>query len=186
MKRWKTSFTQSFQELKDLRNLAAVSMLLAITVVLGFYRLQITEYLRIGFDPLAKELTAMLFGPVAGCAVAGLADIISYIMKPIGAFFPGLTLSAMAGSVIYGVILYRKPLSLGRVILANGLVTVFINLLLNTYWMTVLYGDAFMVLFPARALKQALMFPIDVILFYTVAKLLGKTGVLEGIRKTIG
>ena len=30
------------------------------------------------------------------------------------------------------------------------------------------------------------MFPIDVILFYTVAKLLGKTGVLEGIRKTIG
>ena len=38
MKRWKTSFTQSFQELKDLRNLAAVSMLLAITVVLGFYR----------------------------------------------------------------------------------------------------------------------------------------------------
>ena len=186
MKRWKTSFTQSFQELKDLRNLAAVSMLLAITVVLGFYRLQITEYLRIGFDPLAKELTARLFGPVAGCAVAGLADIISYIMKPIGAFFPGLTLSAMAGSVIYGVILYRKPLSLGRVILANGLVTVFINLLLNTYWMTVLYGDAFMVLFPARALKQALMFPIDVILFYTVAKLLGKTGVLEGIRKTIG
>ena len=174
MKRWKTSFTQSFQELKDLRNLAAVSMLLAITVVLGFYRLQITEYLRIGFDPLA------------GCAVAGLADIISYIMKPIGAFVPGLTLSAMAGSVIYGVILYRKPLSLGRVILANGLVTVFINLLLNTYWMTVLYGDAFMVLFPARALKQALMFPIDVILFYTVAKLLGKTGVLEGIRKTIG
>ena len=126
-------------------------MLLAITVMLGFYRLQITEYLRIGFDPLAKELTAMLFGPVAGCAVAGLADIISYIMKPIGAFFPGLTLSAMAGSVIYGVILYRKPLSLGRVILANGLVTVFINLLLNTYWMTVLYGDAFMVLFPARA-----------------------------------
>ena len=50
-------------------------------------------------------------------------------------------MSAMAGSVIYGVILYRKPLSLGRVILANGLVTVFINLLLNTYWMTVLYGE---------------------------------------------
>ena len=90
MKRWKTSFTQSFQELKDLRNLAAVSMLLAITVVLGFYRLQITEYLRIGFDPLAKELTAMLFGPVAGVRGGRLADIISYIMKPIGAFSRGL------------------------------------------------------------------------------------------------
>ena len=42
MKRWKTSFTQSFQELKDLRNLAAVSILLAHHSGNGFYRLQIT------------------------------------------------------------------------------------------------------------------------------------------------
>lgn len=100
MKRWRTSFTDSFQELKNVRNLAAVSMLLAITVILGFYRLQITDYLRIGFDSLAKELTGMLFGPVAACVVAGLADLISFVLKPVGAFFPGLTLSAMLAGVI--------------------------------------------------------------------------------------
>ena len=136
MKRWRTSFTDSFQELKNVRNLAAVSMLLAITVILGFYRLQITDYLRIGFDSLAKELTGMLFGPVAACVVAGLADLISFVLKPVGAFFPGLTLSAMLAGVIYGVVLYRRPLTLKRVILANVLVTVFVNLLLNTYWTT--------------------------------------------------
>ena len=186
MKRWRTSFTDSFQELKNVRNLAAVSMLLAITVILGFYRLQITGYLRIGFDSLAKELTGMLFGPVAACVVAGLADLISFILKPVGAFFPGLTLSAMLAGVIYGVVLYRRPLTLKRVILANVLVTVFVNLLLNTYWMSVLYGNAFLAMLPARAVKQALMLPIDVILFYTVARILGKANVLEMIKKTAG
>ncbi|QDW73798.1 folate family ECF transporter S component [Lachnospiraceae bacterium KGMB03038] len=186
MKRWRTSFTDSFQELKNVRNLAAVSMLLAITVILGFYRLQITDYLRIGFDSLAKELTGMLFGPVAACVVAGLADLISFILKPVGAFFPGLTLSAMLAGVIYGVVLYRRPLTLKRVILANVLVTVFVNLLLNTYWMSVLYGNAFLAMLPARAVKQALMLPIDVILFYTVARILGKANVLEMIKKTAG
>lgn len=186
MKRWRTSFTDSFQELKNVRNLAAVSMLLAITVILGFYRLQITDYLRIGFDSLAKELTGMLFGPVAACVVAGLADLISFVLKPVGAFFPGLTLSAMLAGVIYGVVLYRRPLTLKRVILANVLVTVFVNLLLNTYWMSVLYGNAFLAMLPARAVKQALMLPIDVILFYTVARILGKANVLEMIKKTAG
>ena len=186
MKRWRTSFTDSFQELKNVRNLAAVSMLLAITVILGFYRLQITDYLRIGFASLAKELTGMLFGPVAACVVAGLADLISFVLKPVGAFFPGLTLSAMLAGVIYGVVLYRRPLTLKRVILANVLVTVFVNLLLNTYWMSVLYGNAFLAMLPARAVKQALMLPIDVILFYTVARILGKANVLEMIKKTAG
>lgn len=118
--------------------------------------------------------------------VAGLADIISYIIKPVGVFFPGLTLSAMLGSAIYGVILYKKPLSLWRIIAANSTVTVFVNMLLNTYWLTILYGDAFAVLFPARALKQIIMLPIEIALFYTVAKLLSKANLLDVIgRRTL-
>lgn len=179
MKRFKTLFVDSFQELKDVRKMAVAAMLLAIAVTLGFYRLQLTESIRIGFDFLAKEMAAMLLGPSVGCIVAALADIISYVIKPIGAFFPGLTFSAMLASVIYGVVLYKKPLSLKRVIVANGLVSVFINLLLNTYWMSVLYGNAYVVLFPARAVKQLVMFPIEVILFYTVTKMFSKANLFS-------
>lgn len=182
MRKVKTQFTKSFQELKDLKTLAAAAMLLAITVVLGFYRLQLTEYVRIGFDSVAKELTGMLFGPVTGCMVGGLSDLISYIIKPIGGFFPGFTISAMVGGTIYGVILYRKPISLMRVIAANGIVTVVVNLLLNTYWLTLLYGDAFLALLPARAVKQLVMLPIDVVLFYTTARLLAKAN-LPGLMR---
>lgn len=174
MKKIMTLFTDSFHELKDKRKMVMASMLLAVTVVLGFYRLQLTDFIRIGFDFLPKELTAMLMGPVMGSIVAGLADIISYIIKPVGAFFPGLTISAMLASVIYGVILYKKPLSLKRIIVANSIVTVVINLLLNTYWMSILLGQGYMALFPARALKQLIMLPIEIVLFYTVSKMLDK------------
>ena len=45
MRKMKTQFTDSYYELKDLKTLSAAAMLLAITVVLGFYRLQLTDYL---------------------------------------------------------------------------------------------------------------------------------------------
>ena len=92
----------------------------------------------------------------------------------------------MLGSVIYGVILYKRPLSLRRIIVANSTVTVFVNMLLNTYWMTILYGDAFAVLFPARAMKQIIMLPVEIILFYTVAKMFSKANLADMIgRRTL-
>ena len=87
MKNLKKQFTDSFQEMRDLKVLVAAAMLLSITVVLGFYRVQLTESIRIGFDFIAKESTSMFFGPVVGCMVAGLSDIISYITGR--SFLPG-------------------------------------------------------------------------------------------------
>ena len=182
MKRLKQLFKDSFRELKDTRKMAMAAMFVAIAVVLGFYRLQLTEFIRIGVDFLPKEMAAMLLGPSVGCVVAAFTDIISYALKPIGAFFPGLTFSAMLASTIYGTILYKKPVCLKRVILANGLVTVFVNLLLNTYWMSILYGNAYMVLFPTRAVKQLIMFPIEVILFYSVAKMFERANIFAIVR----
>lgn len=181
MRKIKSQFTDSMHELKDLRTLAGASMLLAVIVVLGFYRLQLTEYIRIGFDSIAKELTGMLFGPVVGCAVGGLSDIIAYIMKPVGGFFPGFTISTMLAGIIYGVVLYKRPVSLVRIIAANSVVTIVVNLILNTYWLTILYGDAFFALFPARAVKQLIMLPIEVVLFYVTAKAVSRTNLLEAL-----
>lgn len=179
MKKLKTSFTDSFHELRDLKALVMAAMLLALAVVLGFYRLQLTEYIRIGFDFIAKEMAGMLFGPVVGMAVGGLSDILSYIIKPVGGFFPGFTISAMVAGAIYGTILYKRPVSLKRIIVANSIVTVLVNLLLNTVWLSVLYGDAFLALLPARAVKQLIMLPIEVVLFYVCAKMLSRTKVME-------
>ena len=169
-KMWK----DSFGELKNLKTLVMASMLLAIAVVLGFYTLQLTEFIKIGFAYIANELAGMMFGPVVGSLIGALADVLKYLVNPTGPFFPGFTISGFLGGLIYGIVLYKKPLSIKRVIVANTLVTVLVNLLVNTYWLTLLYGNAFMVLLPARIVKQIIMLPIEVALFYGVARVLIK------------
>lgn len=106
--------------------------------------------------------------------MGGIADLIKYLVHPTGPFFPGFTISGMASGFLYGLVLYKKPLSLKRVILANGLVTLIVNVCMNTYWLTLLYGSAFFAILPARMVKEVIMLPISVILFYTVARMLTK------------
>ena len=180
MKKTKKLFADSLHEFQDVRKLAVMAMLLALAVVLGFYAtIQIGDFLRIGFAFIPNELTGMLFGPVAGGFMGSIADIAKYAVKPIGAFFPGFTISGLLAGLIYGVVLYKKPVSLKRIIVANTLVTVFVNLLLNTYWLTILYGNAFAVLLPARIIKEAILLPIDIVLFFTVARVLGRTQIFS-------
>lgn len=174
MGKMKKLFKDSLHELKNVRTLAVMAMLLAIAVVLGFYTLQVTDFMKIGFSYIPNELTGMLFGPVAGSLIGGLADLLKYMVHPTGPFFPGFTISGLAGGLIYGIVLYKKPLSLKRVFAANGLVTLIVNLGMNTYWLTLLYGSGFMAILPARIMKEAIMLPVCAILFYTVAKVLSK------------
>ncbi|MDD2979338.1 MAG: folate family ECF transporter S component [Hespellia sp.] len=177
----KEQFVSSFHELKNARTLVASAMLLAVAVVLGFFTLQVTDYIKLGFASIANELSALMFGPVVGSLVATLADIIKYIVKPTGAFFPGFTISAFLGGLIYGMMFYKKPLSFKRILAAKVVEAVFINILLNTYWLTILYGSAFSVLLPARIIKQIVMVPIEAVIFYSVAKALSKAKVFAGL-----
>lgn len=174
MKNLKQLFEDSLHELKDVKALAMTAMLLAIAVVLGFYSLQLTDFIKISFAFLADEMTGMLFGPVVGGLMGGAADLVKYLVRPTGPFFPGFTISGAASGVIYGMVLYHRPVTIRRAALANGLVMILVNICLNTYWLTLLYGDAFFAILPARVIKQAVMFPIYVALFYGVSKVLGK------------
>lgn len=179
MKNLRQLFMDSLHELRDARALAVTAMLLAIAVVLGFYTLQVTDYIKIGFAFLADEMTGLLFGPVVGGLMGGAADLVKYLVRPTGPFFPGFTISGAASGVIYGMVLYQKPLTVKRIALANGLVMILVNICMNTYWLKVLYGSAFLAILPARAVKQLVMYPIYVALFYSVSRILGRANLFE-------
>ena len=89
MLQMKKQFADSFEELKNLRTIVVTALLIAIAVVLGFFSVQLTENLKSDFI-YCHELTAMLFGPVVGGIMGGVADIIKYLLKPTGPFFFGL------------------------------------------------------------------------------------------------
>ncbi|MDO4648012.1 MAG: folate family ECF transporter S component [Eubacteriales bacterium] len=168
----------SLHELSSTRNLVICGMMAALAVVLGYVAsIDLGPYIRIGFSGLPNRLVEFLFGPVVGCFFGGALDILKFLVKPTGTFFPGFTFNAMLAGVIYGFILYKKPVSIPRILAAEFLVKLIVNCGLNTLWISVLYGKGFFVLLPARLLKNAIMLPIDsaiIFLMLTLAVRLSK------------
>lgn len=162
------SITESAKELKKLTTITVSAMLIALNTILGFYTIMIGQFIKIGFSYLALGLGGFLYGPVVAGILGSAGDIINYIIKPTGPFFPGFTLNSILTGVILGLFLYRKPVSFPRIFLAKLTVKLFIDLLLSTTWLSILYGQAFIALLPMRALKAVISLPIESVLLYII------------------
>lgn len=61
--------------------------------------------LRIGFGSLPIIISGILFGPLVGGVVGTVADLIGFMLNPMGgAYFPGFTISAALNGVIPGLL----------------------------------------------------------------------------------
>ena len=185
MKKFTALFRDSMEEFKHVNTVTVMAMFAAISVVLGYFTLVLGDYLKIGFSTIANQFVYYLFGPVAGGLFGGALDILKYIIRPTGAFFPGFTISAMVGGVLYGCFLYKRPISFWRVLAAELTVSIICNMLLGTLWLSMLYGKAFMALLPMRVFKNIMMWPVNSILFYTIGKTLEASGVFRMLN-TVG
>ena len=173
------------EEFKHVNTVTVMAMFAAISVVLGYFTLVLGDYLKIGFSTIANQFVYYLFGPVAGGLFGGALDILKYIIRPTGAFFPGFTISAMVGGVLYGCFLYKRPISFWRVLAAELTVSIICNMLLGTLWLSMLSGTAVIALLPTRVFKNIMMWPVTSILFYTIGKTLEASGVFRML-KTVG
>ena len=154
----------------DARSISKIGLLMALELVLTQFISIETPIVRIGFGFLPIAIIGMLYGPwIAGTASA-ITDIVGTILFGGGVFFPGFVLSAFIGGMIYGLILYKKPKSLKRIIIAILLVTVFVNLGLNTVWLTIMLDKAILVIFPTRLVQNLVLAPVNVMLLYFVVQ----------------
>ncbi len=181
MKKLATLFSDSYQELFQVRTITLCAMFGALGIILEQFTFKAGTF-KLGFSGLPNELVHFLFGPVVGGTFGGVMDILKFIIKPDGGFFFGYTLTAIAGGLIYGMFWYKRPLSLPRIFIARLAVILVCNLFMNTLWISMTSGKAFLALLPARAIKNFTMWPVDSILFFVVAGALEKSGVFKGIR----
>lgn len=164
-------YGDSIKELKVTQNLVLCGLMAALAVVLNYTTsIYLTPYIRIGFSGLPNRIVEFLFGPAIGAIFGGMLDILKYMLKPDGgAFFFGYTFNAMLAGVIYGSILYKKPIKIWRILIAEFLIKLIVNCGLNTLWLAMMTGKAFFAILPARALKNLIMWPVDsAILFFTL------------------
>jgi ECF transporter S component (folate family) len=164
------SFSRSARMLSNTRALTLAAMLVALHIALSSVRVQITPELRLTVGYVTQAAAGMLLGPVVAMLTGAAGDIVSLICFPTGAYFPGYTLTAAVGGLIYGLVLFGRPrVSYLRALGAKAIVNVICNLFLNTLWLTMTSGQSMMALLPVRAIKNLALLPLEALLIYMTA-----------------
>ncbi len=156
--------------LRNVKVLTMAAMLVAVAVILGFLKIPITPLIEIRFGWMPISVAGTLLGPALAAIVGGLADIGGYLVKPTGPFFPGFTISNVISGLIFGFFLYKKDVTLVRIILAEVCNMLLVGLLLNTLWLSILYGNPFYVVLLSRLPKEVVMLPINTAILALIVK----------------
>lgn len=167
----KNRLVSSLREITNLRTMTQCALLIALYLVLNSFSIYLTPTLKFTVAYVALAAIAMLAGPVVAFFSGGIVEVLGYLLHPgMGAFHPGIALTCMLTGFIMGIFLYQRDLKLWRVIVSRSIVAVFLNLLLNTYWISTLIGKAYIVLLPERLLKTVLLLPIEIFLIFLTLK----------------
>ena len=152
------------------RKLALSAMLITLGLVLTRVLAINTPLMKIGFGFAAVAVSAMLFGPFWAMLTAALGDIVGALLVPVGAFFPGFTLTAAVTGLIYGLCLYGHRGSVVRPIVAALLNCLLVTLLCNTALIAYISGNSYAVLFTARIVQFLVMFPLESLVMIALNK----------------
>ena len=175
-KRFQSPFTPSYWkaaylEFGNIKTLCVVAMMLAASVIIDSYLripIPIMTNLNIMFGFLPNAIAAAVGGPVMGIAYGVLADIISYLMNPWGAYFPGYTLSAVLVMLTFSLFFYRRKISVWRIIVSKFIYSGAINILLGSFWTSCLYEKGYVVYLWSSFLKNCILYPIEVAMLLVV------------------
>lgn len=174
---------RSAHELSSPAAVAICGMLLALRIVLGYYaNFTLAAFPGVKFSLvfIPTAICGMILGPTTTAIMAGCGDILSFILNSTGgAFFPGWTLNAALGGLIYGMFLYKNNLTLPRVIISKVLITVFVELLMGTYWLTVQFGYPYFEYLAGRALKQLVTTPFEIVVIFSLAAVIKKSKLVK-------
>lgn len=150
-----------------------IGFCVAMEVILARFLSLHTWNLKIGFSFLPVVAAACWGGPLAGGLTGALGDLIGALLFPVGAYFPGFTLSAFLDGAVYGVI-FQKGTGRKQILLAVLIVQLGISLLLNTFWLTVLFQVSWKDLVALRLFQCATGIVIKVLLLGLVLPVLQK------------
>lgn len=159
---------------KQLLRMVVCGMMVALDVVVSRLASLNTGTERIGLALFVVAAVARLYGPWAAAAVHALADIIGAILFPAGgAYFPGFTVAAAIVGVVYGLCYYRTkrwwwiPIA----VVSTQLVC---TIILNTWFLSLLFGKGFFVYLPKRLIQSAIATPVQIVFTPLLFRLIDK------------
>ena len=155
-----------FSFVKDVRNLVLVSFFISLYVVLSLFTIYITKELRFSLTFVPVAWSSAAFGPVAGMITGAFGDMLAWFVKPAGPYHPGFTLNGIVSGIIYGFLMYKKPLTWQRVAITSLLYAAVVELGLNTLWLSGLYGTPYHILILTRIWKMPFSILLQAVVLY--------------------
>jgi len=149
-----------------IRKILYVGLLISLEIILTRFISIENPIVRISFEFIPVAISAILFGPVMAGGAAAIADVLGMMIFPKGPYFPGFTLSAFISGYLYGLILYKKQITLARSFLASLVVILTTSLVLNTIWLIYLTQNGAYAILAARAVKCLVFLPIQTFMIY--------------------
>lgn len=155
------------------RNMVMGGFLVAISIVMTRFAYVMIPLagvgaLRISFGEVPLMISGIMLGPLVGALTGVAADIVGFLINPQGPYYPGFTLSSALWGVIPGlfILYFRKNktsknlFSYRNMLITSIFTTVVVSILLNTLWISQLYGKGFFILLPARLIAGLISIPI--------------------------
>ena len=160
-----------------------IGMLTALEIILNRF-LSINAWnIKIGFSFVPVVIAAVLFGPIAGGIVGALGDFLGAILFPIGPYFPGFTATAFVTGAIFGLFLHKKQTipRIAGAVLINQLIFSF---LVNSLWISILYGSPFVPLLATRIIQVLIVGAFQFIGISVVTKVVKGISLKRQIART--
>ena len=131
------------QAMSCLKLLVFAALMVAVTRALSLIPGIPIWHTKLTWGFLARSVCAMVCGPVLGLAFGFVEDILGFVLQPTGDFFPGYTLSTMAGVLVYALFFFRRRITVLNLFLANLVVNVAVNALMGSVWSTMVRGGVY-------------------------------------------
>jgi len=88
----------------SLKKMIMAAFLIALSIVLTRMLSITTPFFRIGFGSVPIMIAGIVLGPQTGFLVGGIADLVGFMISPMGSFMPGFTLTSALTGAIPGIL----------------------------------------------------------------------------------
>lgn len=134
----KLNETKSRKAKLSTQTMAVFAILIAAQFVISqFLTFQVWN-IKISFSFIPVVIAARLYGAIGAAEVAGIGDIIGVMFRPVGIWFPPITISAMLVGAIFGLFL-KKSDSFIRILISVLISEFVFSLFITPLWLTILY-----------------------------------------------
>ena len=149
-----------------------VALDIIVTRYLGFELPTPMGPIKFDFQIVVAALCGFALGPLWACLTLVTSDLLGAILNSgsVG-FFMGFTVSAMFRGLLFGFLFHKKQIKPTRIIISIPLVFIPVDLMLNTFWLSILVGSPYLPFLISRIFPKLILLVIETLVLLSIPKL---------------